>query len=216
MYFVLPYDRLLDYPHLASQMYKLRERVFCQELGWVEVDGDEERDLYDDCAPSYIMHTDESATHLYAAARLMPTTGPTLLADVFADTIPDIDFQSPFVWEITRLAVDDDLIDAHGLSHRRFAILRNMLLAGMEFGVAHGIEAFLANFDEARLRMWRRLGARFDVIGTSHAFSTTVHLGLIESSPETLVALRTRLGTTQPVLGPIPATTPARPVKAAA
>lgn len=220
MYFVVNSDQLEKYPHLERQMFRLRARVFRDELGWVDSVGDEERDVYDENGASYILCTDATGTHLYAAARLMPTTGPTLLADVFGDTIPDADFRSPFVWEITRLAVDDALIRAHGLGRERLVILRDMLLAGMEFGVKHRIGAFLANFDETRLRMWRRLGARFDVIGTTDAFSTRVHLGLIESSADALAALRETLGRTGEVLGAaprplaLPAPTPRREASA--
>lgn len=220
MHFILDGDQIEDYPHLAAQMFKLRARVFRDELGWVDTEGDEERDFYDDCDPCYIMHTDPTGQHLYAAARLMPTTGPTLLADVFGETLPDIEFASPFVWEITRLAVDDELIAQHGLGRERLTILRNMLLAGMEFGVANHIDSFLANFDNARLRMWRWLGAEFDVLGTSTSFSTTVHLGLIESTPASLDALQERLGITAPMLGSPPPRTcadaAALPLRAAA
>lgn len=205
MYFVLEAHQTERYPSLMAQMFRLRARVFGGELGWVEVDGDEERDVYDDCCPAYIMHTDPTGNHLYAAARLMPTMGPTLLADVFGDTVPDAAFQSPFVWEITRLCVDDALIRAHGRGRERLDVLRSMLVAGMEYGVANGIDSFLANFDAVRQRMWERLGARFDVIGTSERFSTTVHLGLVESSPAALADLRRRLGRAEPVLAPPPA-----------
>lgn len=204
MYFIISSDELDAYPHLSQQMFRLRARVFRDQLGWVDTPGDEERDVYDDCGPCYIMHTDDTGETLYAAARLMPTNGPTLLADVFGETLPDIEFDSPFVWEITRLAVDDAKIRRDGRGAERRTILRNMLLAGMEFGVAHRIDSFLANFDDARLRMWRSLGAAFDVIGTSHAFSTTVHLGLIESTPAALDRLRARRSITEPVLGALP------------
>ena len=33
--------------------------------------------------------------------------------------------------------------------------------------IPSGVETYLANFDDLRLRMWRRMGVAFDVVGTS-------------------------------------------------
>jgi acyl homoserine lactone synthase len=187
-----------------SQMFRLRSRVFRDELNWVEHDGDEERDVYDDLDPVYVMHTDPTGEELYACGRLMPTSGPTLLADVFGDTVPDVDFQSPFVWEITRLCVDDALIRERGLGGQRIAILRSMHAAALEFGLTRGVEAYLANFDDLRLRMWRRFGAHFDVIGTSDTFSVRVHLGITACTEVALMAQREALGLSGPLLSPPP------------
>ncbi len=165
-------------------MFHLRHRVFCEQLKWVDGEGSAEKDQYDDLNPVYLLHTDPDAQYLYAAARLMPTSGPTLLTDVFSETLPDaVAFQSPFVWEITRLCVDDTLLRQHYPNHRVIEVLRMMLLAGMEFGARNGIETFLSNFDDVRLRIWRRAGARIDIVGRSDEFSTPVMLGLTEFGP---------------------------------
>jgi acyl homoserine lactone synthase len=204
MFFVLTGSEIDNYPSLRSQMFSLRSRVFRDELSWVDHDGDEERDIYDSFNPVYVLHTDETGRELYACGRLMPTNGPTLLADVFGDTVPDADFASPFVWEITRLCVDDDLIRARGLCRNRIAILRSMHVAALEYGIANGVETFLANFDDLRLRMWRRFGAAFDVIGTSDKFSVRVHLGVTPCSTEALLAQRAALGIEAPLLAAAP------------
>jgi len=175
-------------------MFRLRAKVFRDELQWVEFEGDCERDTYDRMNPVYVMHTDPLGIHLYACGRLMPTSGPTLLADVFGDTVPDADFASPFVWEITRLCIDDEKIRAHGLDAQRMTILRSLHVAALEFGLRNGVETYLANFDALRLRMWRRMNVHFDVIGTSEAFSTRVHLGVTECSAAVLADARARLG----------------------
>lgn len=200
MYFVIGADQLDDHPSLAAQMFRLRAKVFRDELGWVDCAGEEERDVFDTLSPVYIMHTDATATRLYAAARLMPTMGPTLLQSVFADTIPDAAIAAPNVWEITRLVVDDRKLAADGVVQSRLAILSRMLIAGMEFGIAHGIDTFLANFDPVRLRAFRRLGARFDVMGESELHSVPVYLGLIEATEDALAALKSRHRVAGPVL----------------
>lgn len=205
MHFVIEPHQQAAHPHLMEQMFRLRQRVFCQELDWVETNGPEERDVYDDYNPVYVLHTDATGQHLYGSARLMPMSGPTLLSDVFGDTLPDAaGFDAPFVWEITRLCIDDRLMREHGRGHERIRTLRLMRAASLEFGVRAGVETYLANFDDLRLRMWRRCGAHFDVIGTSQLFSTTVHLGISECSPEELARALGALGTTGPILSPLP------------
>ncbi len=206
MYFIAEGAEADRHQELMRQMFALRARVFGERLGWVDVAGAEERDRYDDLSPVYLLHTDAAARHLYAAARFLPTTGPTLLSDVFADTVPDAALlASPFVWECTRLCLDDGKIRAHGRHGERLDVLRAMLIAGVEFGVAAGAEAFLANFDDVRLRTWRRAGARIDVIGTAPGFGHgPVHLGLMEVSAAALDDLSARLCRPLPVLAPAP------------
>ena len=206
MYFVLEPHQHDSHPDLLKKMFLLRSRVFCDKLKWVETNGVEERDVYDDYMPVYLMATDETGEHLYGSARIMPTSGPTLLADVFGETVPDAMFDSPFVWEITRLCLDDELIRKHGKGSETINIVRSMLVASLEYGIQNGIETYLANFDDLRLRVWRRAGVGVDVIGTSHAFSTTVHLGIAEVTESAQSEMRKRLGHNNPVLSqpPVP------------
>ncbi|MEM9223680.1 MAG: acyl-homoserine-lactone synthase [Pseudomonadota bacterium] len=200
MYFIIHGSELHNYPLLEEQMFRLRSKVFRDELQWVDTQGDRESDVYDTLNPVYVMHTDALGIELYACGRLMPTSGPTLLGDVFGDTVPDVDFASPTVWEITRLCIDDDLIRARGLDAERMTILRSLHVAALEFGLSAGVDTFLANFDPLRLRMWRRMKVHFDVIGTCDDFSTRVHLGVTECSRQVLSEARERLGLTGPLL----------------
>ncbi|MEM8551755.1 MAG: acyl-homoserine-lactone synthase [Pseudomonadota bacterium] len=181
-------------------MFTLRAKVFAQDLGWVKVDGEREVDRYDALNPIYVLHTDASGEILYACGRLMPTSGPTLLADVFGQTLPDINFAAPHVWEITRLCVDDAALRRDGLCDQRMAILRSLHVAALEFGLSAGVETYLANFDPLRQRMWRRMGVTFDVIGRSDAFSVPVLLGVTEVSETVLAQARRRLCQAAPIL----------------
>ena len=78
------------YPTLMDRMFKLRKEVFSDQLGWdVSVDDDYERDIYDQKMPAYLVWCDDDRKELYGSMRLMPTTGPTLLYDVFRRTFPN-------------------------------------------------------------------------------------------------------------------------------
>ena len=71
-------------------MFRQRARFFHDRLKWaVRVVDGQERDRYDDEAPVYLIYTDDLGREVKGSLRLLPTTGPTLAADVFSDTLPD-------------------------------------------------------------------------------------------------------------------------------
>src|SRR2546425_12369145 len=93
-----------DYKQLMDKMFRLRARVFGDRLGWdVQVTDGSERDKYDNESPVYLIYADDAAKEVKACLRILPTTGPTLLADIFADTLPDaVHIYAPTIWECTR------------------------------------------------------------------------------------------------------------------
>src|ERR1700735_2462835 len=99
--------------NLLEQMFGLRARIFRDHLGWdVKVTDGKERDKYDDEGPVYIIYTDHHGRKVKGSLRLLPTTGPTLLADLFSDTIPDaVNLSAPTIWECTRVCLDDRIVD---------------------------------------------------------------------------------------------------------
>ena len=94
--------------HLIEQYFRLRKRVFCDELKWVDpVSEDMEYDDFDFMYNIYILHVDDCTGEVTGGVRLMPTTGPTLMHTVWADMLPDRDdFRSPAIWEATRFCAD--------------------------------------------------------------------------------------------------------------
>lgn len=101
------------HPKLMEGMFRLRARVFCDRLGWdVQVACGQERDKYDDEAPVYLIYADDEGREVKGSLRLLPTTGPTLLADLFSDTVPDAaHLSAPTIWECTRFCLDDRIVD---------------------------------------------------------------------------------------------------------
>jgi N-acyl-L-homoserine lactone synthetase len=71
------------------QMYELRARQFAERRGWrVVVEDGLEKDRFDDMNPLYIcVITDDR--RLLASLRLLPTTGPHMLSDVFPEVMGD-------------------------------------------------------------------------------------------------------------------------------
>ena len=97
--------------HLLEQMFRMRARIFHDHLGWdVVVKDGEERDKYDEQSPVYILYTDEGGHRVKGSLRLLPTTGPTLVADFFSDTLPDAaSLMAPTIWECTRFCLDENV-----------------------------------------------------------------------------------------------------------
>ena len=92
--------------NLLDQMLKLRALVFKERLDWeVEVNDGQERDIFDDQDPLYLLSVDE-CNNLLGSLRLLPTTGPNMLRDVFSELTPNGRIASPLIWESSRFCTN--------------------------------------------------------------------------------------------------------------
>lgn len=189
-----------DHTEILEKMFRLRTRVFRDRLGWdVKVTDGCERDRFDDQEPVYVILTDQKDEEVLGSLRLLPTTGPTLLSEVFADTVPDAaGLSSPFIWECTRFCIDSELVGQGRVEMVRTA---GELLAGLgEVGLRSGIETILGNFDPIMQRVYRRIGCQVDILGTTFRFGRPVHLGSFPVTHEHLAAIRERLAHMSPAI----------------
>ena len=199
MIFAIEETNAHKYPTLLDEMFRLRARVFRDRLGWdvTVVDG-KERDKYDDEAPVYLIYADDDTGHIKGSLRLLPTTGPTLLAEAFADTIPDAaHLSAPTIWECTRFCLDDKMLDRGNRDELQIA--SGVLIAGLgEIGLKAGIESVLGNFDASMLRLYRRIGCEVETLGSTRRYGRPVYLGLFPISETILATVKSRLKTAQP------------------
>jgi N-acyl-L-homoserine lactone synthetase len=87
--------------------------------------------------------------------RLLPTTGPTLLAECFADTLADaVRLSAPTIWEATRFCIDYRLFD-RGLLDGLFFASAEMIAGLGDVAVSAGIESIVGNFDASVFRHGR-------------------------------------------------------------
>lgn len=192
------YDR---YKSLMTQAFQLRKRVFYDQLGWaVTIDGDSERDEYDTLRPAYLMWCNDRADRLYGTLRLMPTTGPTLLYDVFRKTFPNASLMAPGIYEGTRMCVDEEMlaIDFPGLdAGKAFCML---LLALCECGLSHGIQTLVSNYEPHLARVYRRAGLKVHEIGRADGYGRfPVCCGIFEVSESVRARMQQALGLTAPL-----------------
>jgi acyl homoserine lactone synthase len=183
-----------QYGYLLNQMFRLRARVFHDRLRWkVQVTDGLEIDKYDREDPVYVLYTDEDQKQLIGSLRLLPTTGPTLVADYFEDTVPDsAGLTSPYIWECTRFCVDEDYLGNGNRDELIFA--SGILFAALgEVAIEAGIQTILANFDARMHRLYRRVGCEVEVLGSTERYGPTVYLGSFSVSEDILRRIMARL-----------------------
>ena len=174
------------YANLLDKMFRQRAQFFHDRLNWeVQVTDGKERDRYDDEGPVYIIYTDNLLGEVKGSLRLLPTTGPTLAADVFSDTLPDaVHLSAPTIWECSRFCLDQSIL-ASGIEGVVFAS-RVLIAALGEVAMGAGIESIIANFDASKLRLYRRIGCEVEILGSTSRYGSPVYLGLHRVS-ETIV-----------------------------
>ena len=142
-------------------MFAARKAVFVDLLGWdVPVHaGDFEVDQFDDEHAAYLVVTDARGRH-QASARLLPTTRPHILADLYASLCEGPVPRGPDTFEITRFCLDRR-IDA---AARRTARDR-LILALVDHALAFGIRRYTGVAEGRWLAQILDFGWRASVLG---------------------------------------------------
>jgi acyl homoserine lactone synthase len=194
MIFIVEQHNYGKYSELIDDMFRLRARIFYDRLRWdVQVTDGKERDKYDDEGPVYLIYADKARREVKGSLRLLPTTGPTLLADFFSDTRPDaLDLTAPTIWECTRFCVDQHIL-GKGQEQELLVTSTTMIAAVGELALKAGIESILSNLDSTMLRLCRRVGCEVEVLGSTHRYGRPVHLGLFPISKAILRRVGERL-----------------------
>jgi acyl homoserine lactone synthase len=181
------------YSSLLDEMFRLRGRIFGERLKWnVRLVNGRERDKYDDQSPVYIIYTDETRQEVKGSLRLLPTTGPTVLADCFSDTLPDaVSLSAPAIWECTRFCLHEKILEG-GRDAMLFAFAVLFVALG-EVAMRAGVESIVGNFDAATLRLYERLGGEVEVLGSTTRYGQPVYLGLHHVSEAIVSRLKKKL-----------------------
>ena len=94
-----------EFPYEIDAMFRNRAQIFSERLGWnVSVSNGRERDVFDDANPLYLVSVDPLTKKYRGSVRLLPTTGPNMLRDVFPFLLQQGEcVESPTIWEISRI-----------------------------------------------------------------------------------------------------------------
>lgn len=176
MLYYLSSNNLVDYPQLKSTMFRDRAAQFRDRLNWsVQVDEHgEEKDQYDALNPLYVIWQQADGRH-GGSMRFLPTTGTTMVNDVFGALTGGQGVHSPDIWECTRFCLAPDA-DAQ--------VSSALMLGGVEVGLWFSLSQVVGVFDARMVRIYRRLGWGPTVLGEKGQGRDKVSLGVWQFSAE--------------------------------
>lgn len=137
------------------EMHTLRAKVFSGRLGWeVPVMSGMEIDGYDALDPAYMVMRAPNGP-LLGCWRLLPTEGPYMLKDSFAQLLEGRAAPSdPRIWELSRFALETDKENRYGFSDMTMQCFEAVVRYGMENGLTH----YVTVTTTAMERLTRRAG----------------------------------------------------------
>jgi len=144
------------YPLMTSY----RHKVFVERLGWQLTTPDGmERDQFDRPDTVYVVASNELGD-VCGCARLLPTTQPYLLSEVFPDLLNGLSPPSSAdVWELSRFAaLDFSSRSSHGNGFYSSPITKGVLDESVNIARARGAKRMLTVSPLGVERLLRRLG----------------------------------------------------------
>lgn len=184
---------------LLAQVFELRARVFKDRLDWdVTVTNGQERDAYDDLDPAYIVALSDIG-RVVGCMRLLQTTGPNMLADVFNGILDGEPApSSPLIWEATRFCVDTTVLNRSTGTQTISYVTSEIMVAAFEYARAAGVEDAVAVIDPVMNRVMKRSGnAPYDYLGRPTPMGKVMAMAaLMDCSPERIASVRDFAGIT--------------------
>lgn len=157
---ILVIDAINRHQHEAilEDMYRLRARVFARRLEWdVKIENDMEIDEFDALDPVYLVGLDEHA-NVVSCIRLLQTTGPHMLADVFSDILQgQAPLRAATLWESTRFCVDTERLSNADRGQGSVARATSELMsATLQYARDCGISDIITVIDPVMNRVLKR------------------------------------------------------------
>ncbi|MGY3534557.1 acyl-homoserine-lactone synthase [Bradyrhizobium sp. USDA 4452] len=187
---------------LLTRMYQLRRRIFHDRLEWdVSVSDGMELDIFDTLSPSYLAVLSDRKEVL-GCVRLLPTTGPTMLGEVFASLLAGTPMpRDRRILESSRFCVDTQKLadsSSGGLSRATF-----MLFAAMIEYLRRTESCSIVTVTDVRMeRILRRAGWPLQRIAPPQPFGRTMALaGYLHGNDSAFSTLCRQAHISSPVLG---------------
>jgi N-acyl-L-homoserine lactone synthetase len=188
--------------HVLEEMHKLRARVFQDRLGWdVSVKNDMERDLFDDLNPAHVVCLDEDGD-VVGCMRLLQTTGPHMLSDVFYDILDgEPPLRSAQIWEATRFCVDTQKLKGGKTRNSISYVTSEVMIGAFEYALKAGVLDAIAVIDPVMSRVLKRSGnAPYDYLGSAKPMGkVTAMAALMDCSDTRISGIRAFSGITHDV-----------------
>lgn len=195
-------DRI-QHPFEIDRMHTIRAQVFYDRLRWdVHVEDGWEIDEFDDCNPLYVISVDPATNDVRGSVRLLPTTGPNMLRDVFSDLLPnDLDVADPLIWESSRFSVDPDYVCAARGRCQVNEVTAELLIGMAEVGKLVGLSHIVSVYDAMMARLFKRANCPAETVGKPRRFGKVMaYAGLFETNDHMISSLQEASGITGSVL----------------
>jgi N-acyl-L-homoserine lactone synthetase len=193
------------FPMEMDAMFRNRALTFSERLGWdVIVKDGRERDGFDNENPLYLISVDPYTGEYWGSLRLLPTTGPNMLRDVFPFLLGKDEYiESATIWESSRICA----VAADGQPERSkngVNLALGELLAGIgEVAIIAGLTQIVSVFDARIFRVLRAAGCNPQIIGKPCRIGSTMsYAGLFDTGEGPLQSIRDALGIKGSVLQP--------------
>ncbi len=193
------------FPREMDAMFRSRAETFSARLGWeVVVKDGYERDRFDDLNPLYLVSVDPETEEYWGSLRLLPTTGPNMLRDVFRQLLDDGEtVANPTIWESSRISA----VSRPGQPDRSRSgvnyVLSELVLGIGEVAVLAGLTEIVSVFDARMFRVLKAAGVGLRVIGTPQRVGDVMcYAALFESGLGPLKVFREKLEIHRSVLAP--------------
>lgn len=193
-----------EFQKYIEEMHALRARVFRDRLQWdVAVHDGKEVDRFDLEDPLYILSVNDETGQLDGSVRLLPTTGPNMLRDVFSVLLPDgMIVESPIIWESSRFCIEPDM-DPHSGTSRIHRITTELLCGLVEVGMRANLSHIVSVYDARMARIFRASNCPAEVIGTPTRIGRVMtYAGLFEISQSLWDAIAATGGIDSSVFAP--------------
>jgi acyl homoserine lactone synthase len=184
------------FPQETDAMFRNRAEIFSKRLGWdVIVKDGYERDRFDDLDPLYLVSVDPATEKYWGSLRLLPTSGPNMLRDVFPQLLEEGEVvESATIWESSRICA----VAAPGQPERSkngVGYVLSELIEGIgEVALIAGLTQIVSVFDARILRVLKAVGCEPEIIGRPQRIGGVMaYAALFEPNPDRLEAFRAEM-----------------------
>ncbi len=193
------------FPREMDAMFRNRAEIFSERLGWdVVVKNGYEQDRFDDLNPLYLVSVDPDTEQYWGSLRLLPTTGPNMLRDVFPQLLEEGEIvESATIWECSRICA----VATEGQPERSKNgvnyVLSELVTGIAEVALLAGLTQIVSVFDARIYRILKAAGCELEIIGRPQRIGAAMAFaGLFRTGLDRLEAHRDALGVEGSVLAP--------------
>jgi N-acyl-L-homoserine lactone synthetase len=130
--------------NLSAQVADYRHQIFVEQLRWaLHTENGMESDQFDRPDTMYVVAQNDNG-HVSGCARLLPTTRPYLLGEVFPQLLNGLaPLCSPDVWELSRFVAVD--LNNQGRTPGQFSssVARKLLEESIACAISHGAKQLI-------------------------------------------------------------------------